>query len=86
MKDLQAKVETLFTLMDNNEQRFKIIEQSLTHLPFIQQSLASLSQMIEASQTIKPQGESAVLNSLVVDSNQISIDPSLDAYAVDFSS
>lgn len=43
MKELQAKVETLFTLMDNTEQRFKTIEKSLTTLPLIQQSLAGLS-------------------------------------------
>lgn len=36
MKDIQAKVETLFTLMCNNEQRFKTIKQSLTNLPLIQ--------------------------------------------------
>lgn len=57
MRELQAKVETLFTLMDNNEQRFKSIEQSLTTLPLIQQSLAGLSQMIETFQALKPQGE-----------------------------
>lgn len=57
MRELQAKVETLFTLMDNNEQRFKSIEQSLITLPLIQQSLAGLSQMIETFQALKPQGE-----------------------------
>lgn len=56
MKDIQAKVETLFTLMCNNEQTFKTIKQSLTNLPLIQQSLAEISQMIKSHQIIKLYG------------------------------
>lgn len=56
MKDIQAKVETLFTLMCNNEQRFKTIKQSLTNLPLIQQSLVEISQMIKSHQIIKLYG------------------------------
>lgn len=61
IKELQAKVKTLFTLMDNNEQRFKSIEQCFTNLPLIQQSLAGISQFIEAQHIRKPMGETSVL-------------------------
>ncbi|XP_039140565.1 uncharacterized protein LOC120277791 [Dioscorea cayenensis subsp. rotundata] len=82
MKEIQAKVETLFTLMDNNEQRFKSIEQALTTLPFIQQSLQGLSQMIETFQTLKPQGESSTLQSVPDDSPHDLAQTSLDTYSV----
>lgn len=82
MKELQAKVETLFTLMDHNEQRFKTIEQSLTTLPMIQQSLAGISQMLESTQIRKHSGESSTTPTLVDEASQITVQPSLDAYSV----
>lgn len=82
MKELQAKVETLFTLMDNNQLRFKNIEQSLATLSLIQQSLVGLSLMIEASQTLKPQGEPLALHLLVEDPSNITIHPTMDTYSV----
>lgn len=82
MKELQAKVETLFTLMDHNEQRFKTIEQSLTTLPMIQQSLAGISQMLESTQIRKHSGESSTTPTLVDEASQITVQLSLDAYSV----
>lgn len=82
MKELQAKVETLFTLMDHNEQRFKTIEQSLITLPMIQQSLAGISQMLESTQIHKHSGESSTTPTLVDEASQITVQPSLDAYSV----
>ena len=35
VKELQSKVDTLYTMMDQNEQRFKTIEQHVASLPLI---------------------------------------------------
>lgn len=82
MKDVQAKVETMFTLMDNNDQRFKIIEQSLTNLPLIQRSLAGISQFIESQQITKPMGETSASPLLVDDYSQVAILQTSDYFSM----
>lgn len=67
MKDLQAKVETLFMLMEHNEQIFKTIEQSLTNLQLIQQSIARISQMIKSNQILKTTEENSTTPTLIED-------------------
>lgn len=81
LKDLQAKVQTLFTLMDNNEYRFKTIEQSLSSLPLIQQSLTGISQFLEFNQLIKPAGEYFIGPSLIDDSSHAIVYNSMDNYS-----
>lgn len=68
--------------MDNNEQRFKGIEQSLTALPLIQQSLAGLSQMMETFQTLKLQGDQPTLHIPPNNSPHDHTLQSLDSYSV----
>lgn len=75
MKELQAKVETLFSFIDTNEQRFKQIEQSLTALPVLrqsltvlpvmQQSLMVLSQIMETLHPFQSQGNILALPSVL---------------------